>query len=43
MTDRGQLLKNGLVLLKDGTDTRYVTLIRRGIRSQAASEGEDFL
>ena len=43
MTDKGQLLKNQLVLLKDGTATRYVTLIRRGIRSQAASEGEDFV
>ena len=43
MTDKGQLLKNQLVLLKDGTATRYVTLIRRGIRSQAAREDEDFV
>ena len=43
MTDKGQLLKNQLVILKDSTDTRYVTLIRRGIRSQAAREDEDFV
>ncbi len=45
MSDRGRLLKNQLAIIREGdlSGPRIVTLNRRPIRSQAASEGDDFV
>lgn len=45
MTDRGRLLKNRLAIIRDGNTAgeRHIELVRRRIRAQALTEGEEFV